>query len=202
MPAQLKGAAQSQVQWGRVVQWHHAGVNKQSTAVWKTTAQMDRVWGAWQSLFFIVLGSGMGKPSAGSSRPLVVVWVSRVVLCGNGRHLVFVPGPCRLNPQGASTFLPLSWQHTELSHGGEQLLCGKHLLFSYTFVTYIAAVTVCSLFQGCLLSVNCYLNPQSLPLSISYRKGQGEGEWRIWSLISSWCQTTTPSQVNFHMYHS
>lgn len=49
--------------------------------------------------------------------------------------------------------------HTELRQGGEQLLCAKHLIFPYTFVIYIAAVTVRSLFQGCLLSVNCYLNP-------------------------------------------
>lgn len=122
--------------------------------------------------------------------------------------------------RGAAAILSLSWghvystyrerppsclcpsSHTELSQGGEQLLCVKHLLFSYTSVIYIAAVNVCSLFQGCLLLVNCYLNPQSLPLSISYRKGQGEGEWLIWSLISSWCQTTTPSQVNFHIFHS
>lgn len=42
-----------------------------------------------------------------------------------------------------------------------------------------------------LFSVNCYLNSQSLPLSLSYWKGWGEGEWLICNLISTWCKTTT-----------
>lgn len=172
-------------------QWLHVGLNQGRRMVPKTTgdaAQRVQILGVCQSLFSISLGSGIGKPMVGSTRHLVFAWETTWCCVGRTAAILSLSwGPCRLNLQAVSSILPCPGSHTELSQGGEQLLCVKHLLFLCTFIIYIAAVTVCSLFQGCLISVNCYLDPESLSLSISYQKGQREVQRLIWNLISSWC---------------
>lgn len=61
--------------------------------------------------------------------------------------------------------------HEELCQGGEHLLCVKHLLLLYTSVMDIAAITGHFLVYCCLLSLDCYLSPWSLPLCLSCQRG-------------------------------
>lgn len=59
----------------------------------------------------------------------------------------------------------------ELCQGGEHLLRVKHLLLLYTSVMDIAAITGHFLVYCCLLSLDCYLSPWSLPLCLCCQRG-------------------------------
>lgn len=81
--------------------------------------------------------------------------------CGNICHFVSVA----------------TWNCTEVT---EHPLCVNHP-FVHCFLN-IVAVTVRFSSHCCLFSVNCYLNPESLPLSLCHQRGTGEGEHLIRSL--------------------
>lgn len=80
--------------------------------------------------------------------------------------------------RGVSTILSFSQQpHGTKPKWQIPFVWIKHLpLFFYAFVTNIAAVTVHFLLHCCLPSVSGYLKPYSLPLSLSYWRGQGDGK--------------------------
>lgn len=110
------------------------------------------------------IGWGTGNTSHGST--VILPFPQRPCGATSGEH----PPSC-VCPSG----------HTELSQGDEHLLYVKHLLFLYTFVINITAVTVHFLFHCCLLSVNHHLNP---PLFHSCWKGRrkGSGLFGLWFL--------------------
>lgn len=89
--------------------------------------------------------------------------------------------------QEVATILSLSW----LLHGTKlrwwTLSVCKAPSLLHTFVLNTAGATTHFLFHCFVLPENCYLNPYSLPLSLSYQKQQEKGDWFIWSLISSQC---------------
>lgn len=122
--------------------------------------------GVCLSLFFVVLCSGTGELAVGTAGIFVLraTWTQPM-----GSHLVFVPA-------ATENRVELSSLHP---------LCVKKLFCVHIFVINMAAVTMCFLVHCFLIAVNCFLNPQSLPLSFFWPEGverKGSGLFGFWFL--------------------
>lgn len=74
---------------------------------------------------------------------------------------------------GCAVLCLSQWPHRAELRCGVHLFSVKHLLFCILWLL-ILLLSLCFLLHCCLLSVTCYLNPQSLSLSLQSGAERGE----------------------------